>query len=182
MAESVTVVLKTDNLLITRALMFDSLLLSGTSEVALDDKGRIAIPARYRKLLTEDSDGKCQICRSLTDPCLWIYPASQWEEVSASLRSLPSVSSPLYRSIVRVVLGSAVEATLDSQGRVLLTPQLRACAGLSECKRAVLIGMDNKFELWSESAHEAQLKQDDELLRQSLPNLGDLPSLQGLKL
>ena len=54
--------------------MAETILLSGTSEVALDDKGRFAMPVRFRRILQRDGDGELVFTRSLTDPCLWIYP------------------------------------------------------------------------------------------------------------
>ena len=61
--------------------MFDGLLLSGTSEVSLDSKGRLSVPARYREIIADDGDGQCIVTRALFDKCLWLYPSSEWDNV-----------------------------------------------------------------------------------------------------
>ena len=68
--------------------MRSSLLLCGTSEIALDDKGRLAVPARYREILKDECCGECVITRSLFDPCLWLYPKTEWEVAAAALSAL----------------------------------------------------------------------------------------------
>lgn len=88
--------------------MFDGLLLSGTSEVSLDSKGRLSVPARYREIFADDGDGQCVVTRSLFDKCLWLYPSSEWDNVVSTLGSLPTMTDPLCRTIQRIVLGSAV--------------------------------------------------------------------------
>ena len=105
--------------------MFDGLLLSGTSEVSLDSKGRLSVPARYREIFADDGDGQCIVTRSLFDKCLWLYPSSEWDNVVSTLGSLPTMTDPLCRTIQRIVLGSAVFCQLDAQGRILLPPELR---------------------------------------------------------
>ena len=101
-------------------MVFQGLLLSGTNEVSLDVKGRLAVPVKNREILKEESDGQCVVTRSLFDKCLWMYPVDEWQKVVASLGELPSISDPLCRTIQRIVLGSAVFLTLDAQGRILL--------------------------------------------------------------
>ena len=105
--------------------MFAGLLLSGTNDVSLDLKGRMAIPARYKDVIKDESDGQLIVTRSLFDKCLWIYPTSEWENVVESLGALPTITDPLCRTIQRIVLGSAVFCSLDAQGRILIPQELR---------------------------------------------------------
>lgn len=160
--------------------MFNGLLLSGTSEVSLDTKGRLAIPARYRDIITDESDGQVVVTRSLFDKCLWIYPTEEWDNVVASLGALPILSDPLCRTIQRIVLGSAVFVGLDAQGRLLLPSELRVLSGLD--KKAYLIGFNNKFELWSEDNFKAQREADDKLLQDACSQMDAHSVLAGLKL
>ena len=117
--------------------MFTGLLLSGTNDVSLDLKGRMAIPARYKELIKDESDGQLIVTRSLFDKCLWIYPTSEWENVVESLGALPTFTDPLCRTIQRIVLGSAVFCSLDAQGRILIPQELRTEASLE--KKAFLL-------------------------------------------
>ncbi len=160
--------------------MFDGLLLSGTSEVSLDSKGRLSVPARYREIFADDADGQCVITRSLFDRCLWLYPNSEWDNVVSALGSLPTMTDPLCRTIQRIVLGSAVFCQLDAQGRVLLPQELRQISEIS--KKAYLIGFNNKFELWSEENFALQRQADDELLQQASKDLASHSVLANLKL
>ena len=138
-------------------------LLCGTAEVAVDAKGRFALPVRYRDALRADRDGDCCLTRSVSEPCLWLYPGSEWERVAEQLSALPGLTDPLCRALQRQVLGGAVSCRPDSQGRLLLPPELREAAGLE--KRAFLIGFGNKLELWSAARFEERLAADETLLR-----------------
>ncbi|NLK85059.1 MAG: division/cell wall cluster transcriptional repressor MraZ [Aeromonadales bacterium] len=160
--------------------MFDGLLLSGTSEVSLDTKGRLLIPARYRDNLMDQNEGACVVTRSLFENCLWLYPVDEWDSVVATLGALPTLTDPLCRTIQRVILGSAVFCQLDVQGRILLPQELRELAGLKKC--AYLIGFNNKFELWSEDSYKAQRDVDNKVLQEALKDLSSHSVLQGLKL
>lgn len=160
--------------------MFDGLLLSGTSEVSLDDKGRLSVPVRYRNIIKEDSQGQCVVTKSLFDPCLWMYPIDEWESVVNTLGQLPTLTDALCRTVQRTVLGNAVYCQLDSQGRILLPQELRISAGLT--KKAYLIGFNNKFELWSDEALNKQRELDAKILASSIDSLSSHPGLENLKL
>ena len=123
-----------------------SSLFRGVSNLNIDVKGRIAIPARYRERLMEACGGRLIITID-PDSCLLIYPLPEWEKIECELMKLPSMNK-LARSLQRLLVGHATECEFDSQGRVLVPGPLRERAGLN--KRAVLIGQGNKFELWDE--------------------------------
>lgn len=161
-------------------MVFQGLLLSGTNEVSLDVKGRLAVPVKNREILKEESDGQCVVTRSLFDKCLWLYPVDEWQKVVASLGELPSISDPLCRTIQRIVLGSAVFLTLDAQGRILLPQELRAVASLD--KKAYMIGFNNKFELWSEENYKARMDEDLQMLQNASASISAHGVLEGLKL
>ena len=160
--------------------MFAGLLLSGTNDVSLDLKGRMAIPARYKDLIKDESDGQLIVTRCIFDKCLWIYPTSEWENVVESLGALPTITDPLCRTIQRIVLGSAVFCSLDAQGRILIPQELRTEASLE--KKAFLIGFNNKFELWSEENFKAQREIDNNLLMDACKSMESHSLLANLKL
>ena len=121
---------------------------SGTTELAIDAKGRLAVPARYRASLTESCGGRLTITLSL-DQCLLIYPHAEWEIFAGKLMALPSLSAPA-KKLQRHFLGAAEELLMDKQGRVQLTPYLRTRAGLD--RSAVFVGQGDNFELWDAQA------------------------------
>lgn len=124
----------------------------GSAILNLDSKGRLAIPARYRDALAEMSENKLVLT---ADPskCLLLYPAPEWGPIEDKLNSVSSFN-PQLRAYQRVVVGYAEDLEMDSAGRILVSPELRAFAGLD--KRVVLIGQGKKFELWDELAWQRQ--------------------------
>ena len=123
----------------------------GLNSVILDDKGRIAIPARYRSVLTDEFESQLVVTIDTEFPCLLLYPASRWEEIERKLGQLPTFH-PETRRIQRLLIGHATEVEMDRVGRVLIPPILRDYAHLT--KTIVLVGQGQKFEVWSETSWE----------------------------
>lgn len=113
----------------------------GSSALVLDAKGRMSIPARYRDALLE-SEGGCLTLTRHPDGCLLVYPRSSWESKRLEIAALPAVARPLQR----LLLGSAHDVEMDSAGRILVSPELRAAAGLT--REVMLLGVGSNFELW----------------------------------
>lgn len=118
----------------------------GITQLSLDVKGRIAIPAKYRGELVEQCSGRLVVT---ADPsrCLLIYPQPAWEPIEQKLSALPSFNSKT-RKLQRLLIGSANDVEMDNAGRILIAPPLRSFASLS--KEVVLVGQGEKFELWDE--------------------------------
>ena len=107
----------------------------------LDDKGRIAIPAKFRAKLS----GGAIITRGL-DHCLFIFTSKDWEVLAQKLINLPLVQSNS-RAFVRLMVAGAMDVELDKQGRILIPDYLREYAGLS--KETVIAGVYNRIEVWN---------------------------------
>ena len=122
----------------------------GGSTVNLDAKGRMALPTRYRGLLTELCEGRL-VLTVHDDGCLLLYPATEWEEIERKLVRLPNQNKHT-RRLQRMLLGHATEVDMDSNGRILLPPRLREFARLE--KKVELAGVGNKFEIWNDQAWE----------------------------
>jgi MraZ protein len=123
-------------------------MLRGVNSLALDAKGRLAIPTRYRQRLAERCAGELIVTVD-RDRCLLIYPLPDWEDLEQKLVRLPSLD-PQARRLQRLLMGHATDVDIDSHGRVLLPVPLREFARLD--RRVVLIGQGNKFELWDEDS------------------------------
>jgi MraZ protein len=124
----------------------------GATPIALDGKARLAIPTKYRDLLTQCCGGHLVLT---LDPsgCLLLYPFPEWEPIERKLNALPSFN-PVSRQMQRLLVGSATDVEMDGAGRILLPTLLRERAALE--RDIVLVGQGNKFELWSAAGWQAQ--------------------------
>ena len=122
----------------------------GFNIVSLDQKGRLAIPAKYRNALLENNETQIVITKDPQYPSLKIYPKSQWIEISSKLESLQGLD-PIVRNLQWTILGNASVTEFDPGGRmlILIPIELRKYADLVDQKQISLIGMGNKFEIWN---------------------------------
>ncbi|MBK1735596.1 cell division/cell wall cluster transcriptional repressor MraZ [Halorhodospira abdelmalekii] len=128
----------------------------GVSQLSLDAKGRLALPARFRDRLLGHCEGELVTTIDYRDRCLVLYPLPEWERIERKLIALPDLQEGAKR-LKRLLIGHAQEMQVDGSGRVLVPQPLREYAGLS--KRVVLIGQGNKLELWDEAVWEQQRMQ-----------------------
>jgi MraZ protein len=119
----------------------------GIHAINLDDKGRMAVPSRFRAQLDAIGDLRLVITIDTESPCLLLYPFKEWESIEQKLQALPSFNQ-VTRRIQRLLIGHATELELDSHARILLPPLLREHAKMT--KRITLLGQGRKFELWDE--------------------------------
>ncbi|WKB52105.1 division/cell wall cluster transcriptional repressor MraZ [Eleftheria terrae] len=127
----------------------------GASALTLDAKGRLSVPARHRDVLAAMASGQLTITKH-PEGCLMVFPRPAWEAFRDKIAALPMSAS----GWKRVFLGNAMDVEIDSASRVLISPELRAAAGLS--KDVMLLGMGSHFELWDAAryaAHEAEVMQ-----------------------
>jgi MraZ protein len=117
----------------------------GSSALTLDAKGRVNIPTRHRDALTELAQGRLTITRH-PDGCLLVYPRPEWEIKRNQIAAFPIQA----RGLQRLLLGNAQDVDIDSTGRVLIAPELRAAANLD--RDTMLLGMGAHFELWDAAA------------------------------
>jgi transcriptional regulator MraZ len=114
---------------------------TGEYRHAVDEKGRLAVPARFRAQLA----GGCVVARWL-DTCLAIFPMPAWEELATKVGSLP-VTDPNARLLQRQLFAGAFETELDRQGRVNVPQHLRTFAGLEG--DALVLGSRDHAEIWA---------------------------------
>ena len=129
----------------------------GETAITIDDKGRLAIPTAYRELVAR----ACGNCLMLTynpfeDGCLWLYTPDAWERVREDVMARPNALR-VVRSLQQKLVGSSARLELDGSARVSVPSSHRMAVGIE--RKAVLLGMGDKFELWSEQAHRAQIQQ-----------------------
>ena len=117
----------------------------GEYHYSLDSKGRVNIPAKFRQSLSKDNKNTFIATRG-QDPCIWVYPLTEWKKIELELRNLSSVSG-IHRTFVRQIARSATPSTCDRQGRIMINPSLISYSGIE--KEALIIGMINKIEIWN---------------------------------
>lgn len=108
----------------------------------VDQKKRLAVPAKFRQLLGK----KAVITRGL-DNCLFLYPFDEWKKQAKKLSQL-SIYQADARGFSRVILAGAMEVNLDQLGRILIPDYLRDYAALG--KKVVIAGLYNRVEIWDE--------------------------------
>ena len=133
----------------------------------LDDKGRMAVPIKFRAAL---ADGAV-VTRGL-DRSLFLYPKSEWSKLAEKLAALP-MSQADTRAFSRLMLAGAMEVDIDKTGRVNIPEYLREYAGLA--KDVVVAGLYNRLEVWDEAtwkAYAAKTEKEGNDIAERLTNLG----------
>ncbi len=108
----------------------------------LDDKGRMAIPVKFRRDLAKGA----VVTRGL-DNCLFLYTKTEWAKLAEKLAALP-ISQSNSRAFARLMLAGAMDVEVDKQGRVVLPEYLRKFASIK--KTLVVAGLYNRLEIWDE--------------------------------
>jgi MraZ protein len=117
-------------------------LFTGQYRHAVDEKGRLAVPARFRSQL----DGGCVVAWWL-DTCLAIFPMPAWEVLAAKVGGLP-MTDPTARLLQRRLYAGAFETEMDKQGRLLIPQNLRELVEL-QGEAMVVGGGQDHAEIWS---------------------------------
>lgn len=120
--------------------------LLGIVDVSLDERGRMAIPGRYRQAFAGTDGGRAVVTIDRQERCLLVYPPAEWALVQEGLKALRNASKRV-RKVQRMLIGFAFDIEIDRQGRLLIPPKLREYSGID--RKAVLLGQLNKLELWS---------------------------------
>lgn len=107
---------------------------------SLDEKGRLAVPKKFRALLSKGA----VVTRGL-DNCLFLYTQAEWKKLADKLAGLPFAQSNT-RAFARLMLAGAMDVDIDKQGRVILPEYLRAFAWLK--KEVIIAGLYNRLEIW----------------------------------
>ena len=142
----------------------------GVSILTVDNKGRLAVPARQREILLRLYSANLVVTLESNDHLL-IYPENNWHDVQQRLLKLPT-GNPVLKAYQRLVLGHAETQQMDAAGRLLLPSVLRELVDLN--KEVALVGMGNRFELWDLTRWQAQTQEALHIDRDALADqLGD---------
>lgn len=124
----------------------------GKFDHALDDKGRLSFPSRFREVLRQYASNVLIVIP--WDTHLRAYPLAEWEEIEMKLKAGGDELSEDLDKIIRFFESESSECVLDKQGRVLLPPALRVALGLQ--RDVVLIGMLDRVEIWDKETWDVE--------------------------
>jgi len=125
-------------------------MLIGEYKHTLDTKRRLSLPSKWR-----DELGKKLVITRGLDNCLFVYTLKEWEKITEKVGQLPLGQADT-RSFNRFFLSGAVEAEVDSVGRILVPDFLKDFATLDT--KVVLAGIHNRVEIWDENRWETYKK------------------------
>ena len=117
----------------------------GQAEYSVDNKGRVAIPAKMRNALNPEAKNTFTITRGF-EQCVFLYPQDRWEKIEEEISGL-SMYDRDARAFARLVMMWADEATLDGQGRISLPKALMEFASITD--RALILGAFDHVEIWN---------------------------------
>lgn len=133
----------------------------------LDEKGRLAIPVKFRKILEKGA-----VVTKGLDSCLFLYTIDEWKILAEKLSHLP-ISQSNTRAFSRLMLAGAMDVQIDKQGRIILPDYLRKYAELK--KKVIINGLYNRLEIWDESkwdAYKLKTEKESDAIAEKLGELG----------
>ncbi len=131
---------------------------------SLDEKGRLAIPAKFRGRFKEGA-----VVTRWIGECLAIFPTDEWESINSDIRKRPR-TDPLRLDFVHFLVAGAHDAEPDGQGRVVIPAHLREFASLRG--EAVVIGATSHLEVWEPARWRARVSQVGAGIGERLAGLG----------
>jgi len=129
----------------------------GRYNFSIDEKGRINIPSKFRKLLSPEAEETFVVCRA-PDGCLWAYPKDEWEKFEDELLAMPM--NRAVNKFQRTIQNTLNDTKLDKQGRISLTQFQMEIAGIS--KDVSIIGRGNNLEIWDTKRFEEYTNSSDD--------------------
>jgi len=144
-------------------------LFEGRSRHTLDEKGRLAIPARFKEILEKRGDSSIVVTN--LNNCLVAFARDDWQKIKDKAVNLPLFDSAA-NIYIRYFISGAIECPLK-QGRILVPPDLRELAGLA--REVVLVGHLTRFEIWDRAKWEEEFERAKKSfpgISQSLSDLG----------
>jgi len=132
----------------------------------LDEKGRLAVPIKFRNDLKKGA-----VVTKGLDGCLFLYPLSEWKVLADKLSKLP-ISQANTRAFARLMLAGAMDVQVDKQGRIIIPDYLRKYAGMK--KKIIVNGLYNHLEIWDENNWEKYKRKTEKESGDIAEKLGEL--------
>ena len=136
----------------------------GNIEAKTDNKGRVFLPACFRRILQSGGCDKVMLRKDVYQDCLVLYPFSSWNEQLDLLRSRLDKWNSKHQMIFRQFVADVEELNIDSNGRILLPKRYLNIAGIKQEVR--FIGMDDTIEIWAKEKVEKPFMEAEEFGRE----------------
>lgn len=120
----------------------------------IDDKGRLAVPMKFREALARGA----VVTRGL-DSSLFLLPLEEWGKLAEKMANLP-LGQANSRAFARLMLAGAMDVTLDRQGRCVVPEYLRDYAGLR--KDVAIVGIQSRLEIWDAETWKSYVRKAEE--------------------
>ncbi len=133
----------------------------------LDDKNRLAIPAKFRLSLKQGA----YVTRGF-DNCLFLLTTKEWQKLVDKLAELP-IGKAEARGFSRIMLAGAMDVKPDNLGRILIPDYLKKYAGID--KKVVVAGLNSRLEIWDEGkwqTYKAQIEKQADKLAETMGEMG----------
>lgn len=151
--------------------------LLGNIEAKTDSKGRVFLPAAFRKVLQGEDAESLVLRKDVYQDCLTLYPQSSWNMVMDGVRSRINRWNPRHLQIYRQFLSDVEIVYPDSSGRILIPKRLLEAAGLEQGIR--FIGMGDYIEMWSSAATSHPFIEQDDFMQEMEKLMADPPASGG---
>ncbi|MBN2164744.1 MAG: division/cell wall cluster transcriptional repressor MraZ [Marinilabiliaceae bacterium] len=147
----------------------------GDFQCKLDGKGRFVLPAAFKKVLNEKVEERLVVRKDLFESCLVLFPYSEWEQELNRIRTKLNIYNREHSRFLRDFFKGSVELSMDANGRLLVPKRLLDLVGVD--RDVVLMGVDNKIELWDLELYDSQVVNSDDLGGLAEKILGNLNGL-----
>ena len=147
--------------------------LLGNIEARTDSKGRVFLPAAFRKELQLNGSGGLVLRKDVWQPCLTLYPESSWNELMSAMRFRINRWNPRHQQVYRQFLCDVETVSVDSSGRILIPRRLLDATGIDQTLR--FIGMGDYIEIWSGEKTEEPFINTDDFRRELAELMDDSP-------
>ena len=124
----------------------------GNIEAKTDNKGRVFLPACFRRILQNGGSDKLMLRKDVYQDCLVLYPMSNWEKQLDALRARLDKWDSRHQMIFRQFVADVEELSIDASGRILLPKRYLNMADIKQEVR--FIGMDDTIEIWAKEKAE----------------------------
>lgn len=128
--------------------------LIGTVDAKVDTKGRVFLPAIFRKVLCAGENYRLVLRKDIFEQCLVLYTENEWYKRLDELRAKLSIWNKEHQSLFRQYVTDAEWISLDAGGRFLIPKRYLKKANIGQ--EITFIGMDDTIEIWAKGEHPSE--------------------------
>jgi MraZ protein len=135
----------------------------GNTEAKVDAKGRVCIPANFRKVLQTEENKTIILRKDIYKDCLVLYPMSAWKEELSKIRARLDEYDEEQNAFYELFNANTEQLEMDSIGRILIPKLYLQVAGIKSEVR--FIGLDRTIRLWGRDKYEDFVKENEKVYK-----------------